>query len=138
MPDESGDMTIFAKRLVHNPLLSRKQMAIDIIHTSKVNISKTQIKAKLAKMFKSKEECIAIFGLKFKFGGGRSNGFALIYDSEDARKKNDQKKNLRRDGLWDKKKPHGRKQLKEIKGRTKKLRGTAITEVRQGGGGKKK
>ena len=138
MPEENADVTVFCKRLVHNPLLSRKQMAIDLIHTSKVNISKTQIKAKLAKMFKSKEECIAVFGLKFKFGGGRSSGFALVYDSEDARKKNDMKKNLRRDGLWDKKKTHGRKQLKEIKGRTNKLRGTAITKVRLGGGGKKK
>ena len=31
-----------------------------------------------------------------KFGGGRSTGFALIYDSLDARKKFDSKKMLRR------------------------------------------
>lgn len=47
-------------------------------------------------MFKSKDECISIFGLKTKFGGGRSTGFALVYDSTDARKKYDSKKMLRR------------------------------------------
>ena len=114
---EAGDITIFCKRLVNNPLLSRKQMAIEIIHTSKVNVSKTAVKEKIAKMFKVNEQTVAVFGLKFKFGGGRSTGFAFVYDSVDARKANDQKKLLKRDDLWDKKKAHGRKQLKEIKGR---------------------
>ena len=59
-------------------------------------MSKTDIKAKLAQTLKSKEENISIFGLKTKFGGGRSTGFALIYDSLDARKKFDSKKMLRR------------------------------------------
>jgi len=59
-------------------------------------VSKTDIKAKLAVTLKSKDENISIFGLKTKFGGGRSTGFALIYDSLDARKKFDSKKMLRR------------------------------------------
>jgi small subunit ribosomal protein S24e len=45
---------------------------------------------------KAKEEAIGIFGLKTKFGGGRSTGFALIYDNLDSRKKYDGKKSLRR------------------------------------------
>ena len=68
-------------------------------------------------MFKSDVQCIAVFGLKFKFGGGRSVGFCFVYDSVDARKKNDQKMLLKRDSLYDKEKKYGRKQLKEIKGR---------------------
>lgn len=59
-------------------------------------MSKTDIKAKLAQTLKTKEENISIFGLKTKFGGGRSTGFALIYDSLDARKKFDSKKMLRK------------------------------------------
>ena len=59
-------------------------------------MSKTDIKAKLAQTLKTKDENISIFGLKTKFGGGRSTGFALIYDSLDARKKFDSKKMLRR------------------------------------------
>ena len=60
------------------------------------NVSKASIKAKLAVLLKAKDECIAIFGLKTKFGGGRSTGFATIYDSVDLRKKYDSKKMLRR------------------------------------------
>ena len=89
MTSKPAEITLFAKQVVRNPLLERKQMVIDIIHTDHQNVSKTQIKAKLAKMFKTNEENIAVFGLKFKFGGGRSSGFALVYDSVDARKKND-------------------------------------------------
>ena len=60
------------------------------------NVAKTQIKAKLAILLKAKEENIAVFGLKTKFGGGRSTGFACVYDSTDLRKKYDSKKELRR------------------------------------------
>ena len=67
-----------------------------MIHPDMPNVSKAQIKTKLAQTLKAKEENISIFGLKTKFGGGRSTGFALVYDSKDARKKYDSKKMLRR------------------------------------------
>ena len=135
--DKPAEITLFAKQVVNNPLLSRKQISIEIIHTSKVNISKTQIKEKLAKMFKTSTECVAVFGLKFKFGGGRSTGFALIYDSVDARKKCDMKHLLLRDSLLEKAKKVPRKQGKEIKGRQKRLRGTAKAKAVAGGKKKK-
>jgi ribosomal protein S24E len=69
---------------------------IELIHPELSNVSKTDIKTKLAQTLKTKDENISIFGLKTKFGGGRSTGFALIYDSLDARKKFDSKKMLRR------------------------------------------
>ena len=40
-------------------------------------------------MLKCKEEAISIYGLNTKFGGGRSSGFALVYDSVDMKKKYD-------------------------------------------------
>ncbi len=64
------------------------------------NVPKAQIKAKLATMLKAKEENVAVFGLKTKFGGGRSSGFATIYDSNDLRKKYDSKKMLKRVSLF--------------------------------------
>ena len=67
-----------------------------MIHPEMANVPKAQIKTKLATMLKAKEENIAVFGLKTKFGGGRSTGFATIYDSVDLRKKYDSKKMLRR------------------------------------------
>ena len=87
-------------------------------------------------MFKSKTENISVYGLHSNFGGGRSTGFALIYDSLDDRKKCDQKRLLRRDGLTTKP-ARGRKQLKEIKGRVRKCRGMAKDKA-EGAGGKKK
>lgn len=60
------------------------------------NVAKADISAKLSKTLKVKEECISIFGMKTKFGGGSSSGFALVYDSADARAKYDSKASLRR------------------------------------------
>ena len=67
-----------------------------MIHPEMANVSKNQLKAKLATMFKAKEDAITIYGLKTKFGGGRSTGFALIYDNVDFKKKYDLKTILRR------------------------------------------
>ena len=58
-----------------------------MIHPGMANVSKEQIKKKLATTMKAKEDSITIMGLKTKFGGGRSSGFALIYDNHDAKKK---------------------------------------------------
>ena len=58
------------------------------------NVSKAAIKEKLSKMLKAKEDSIVVFGLKTKFGGGRSSGFALVYDNADAKKKYDCKSRL--------------------------------------------
>lgn len=58
-----------------------------MINPEKGNASKTNIKAKLAQSLKVKEEdTIYVFGLKTKFGGGWSTGFALVYDFLDAKK----------------------------------------------------
>merc|ERR1711939_369547 len=116
----------------------------EIIHPDQGNVSRTALKEKVAEMFKSKVENIAIFGLKSKFGGGRSTGFALIYDSLDNRKKCDSKTNLRRDKLFDKEQAEGapkkitRKMKKEIKGRQKKVRGKAKAKAANATGKKKK
>ena len=76
--------------------MKRKQFVIEMIHPEMANVAKSAIKAKLASLFKSKEECITVFGLKTKFGGGRSTGFALVYDNQDAKAKLDSKTYLLR------------------------------------------
>ena len=125
MPEEKSNFICYARRLIKNPLLKRKQIVVELIHPDQGSVSKTVIKEKLAKMFDSKPELIAVFGLHSKFGGGRSSGFACIYDDADARKKYDSKSLLLRDKLRSVQGKKGRKQLKEMKGRMKKVRGTA-------------
>ena len=91
---------LYIKKFLRNPLLARKQMvsstnpmtfanhsrfkcvqAIKLIHSDMANVKKEAVRDKLATMLKSKPEAITVFGLKTKFGGGSSSGFALVYDS---------------------------------------------------------
>ena len=60
------------------------------------NVTKSDIRDKLATTLKCKADSITIYGMKTKFGGGRSTGFALVYDNADARKKYDSKPALLR------------------------------------------
>ena len=57
-----------------------------MIHPEMPNVKREAIKESLAKKFNTKAERISIFGLKTKFGGGRSSGFALIYNSLEDKK----------------------------------------------------
>merc|ERR1712080_428893 len=70
-----------------------------------------------------------------QFGGGKSTGFALIYDTMDFAKKFEPKYRLLRQGLVEPKTRGSRKQRKEKKNRTKKVRGIAKAKV--GTAGKK-
>lgn len=72
---------------------------IELIHPELGSLKKSVIKERLAKQLKVKEECVTIYGMKSKFGGGRSTGFALIYDNHDLLKKYDSKKELRKVSL---------------------------------------
>lgn len=87
-------------------------------------------------MYKVDSGAIAVFGVKTKFGGGRSSGFGLIYQNVDARKKFDSKLSLKRDKLITITGPK-RKAKKEMKGRAKKVRGIEKAKAR-GATGKKK
>ncbi len=58
-----------------------------MVHPDQPNVPKADIRKKLAAVMKAKEEAIYVFGLKTQFGGGRSTGFALVYDSPEIRKK---------------------------------------------------
>ena len=71
-----------------------------------------------------------MFGFGTHFGGGKTTGFGMIYDSLDYAKKNEPKHRLARHGLYEKK--TSRKQRKERKNRMKKVRGTAKASVGAG------
>ena len=125
MADKKEQFILYARKMINNPLLKRKQVVIELIHPNQGSVSKASIKEKLSVMFKSKDESISVFGMHSKFGGGRSTGFACIYDDVDSRKKYDTKSMLLRDKLRVVGAKKGRKQLKEMKGRMNKVRGTA-------------
>jgi small subunit ribosomal protein S24e len=55
---------------------------VDIVHPDKANASKADISKHLAAKYKVDERNVVVYGLKTQFGGGRSTGFALVYDSQ--------------------------------------------------------
>merc|ERR1712026_110164 len=129
-----GAVTLRTRKFMTNRLLSRKQMICDVLHPGRATVPKTEIREKLARMFKTTADVIFCFGFRTKFGGGKTSGFALIYDSLDLAKKFEPKYRLQRQGLYEKSKK-GRKQRKERKNRQKKVKGTAKAKI---GHGKKK
>lgn len=59
----------------------------DVLHPNRPNVSKDELRSKLAELYKAKKDEVSVFGFRTQFGGGKSTGFALIYDSHDALKK---------------------------------------------------
>ena len=87
-----------------NRLLQRTQMIIDVLHPGKATVPKTEIREKLAKMYKTTPNVIFVFVFRIHFGGDKTTGFGMIYDSLDYAKKNEPKHRLARHGLYEKKK----------------------------------
>ncbi|KAH9082144.1 ribosomal protein L23/L15e core domain-containing protein [Lactarius deliciosus] len=124
MADNSAPVTIRTRKFITNRLLARRQFVVDVLHPSRPPISRTALSEKLAGIYKADKARIVPFGFKTHFGGGRSTGFALIYDSEEAQKKFEPKYRLVRAGLSPKVEKASRKLRKERKNRAKKFRGT--------------
>lgn len=71
----------------------------DILHPNRANISKEELRDKLAGLYKAQKEQVSVFGLRTQFGGGKTTGFALVYDSPEAMKKFEPHYRLVRVGL---------------------------------------
>ena len=91
-----GSVTIRTRKYMTNRLLCRRQMVVDVLHPGKASVAKTDVREKLAKMYNCTADRIFTFGFKTNFGGGKSTGFALIYDTMDFAKKFEPKYRLLR------------------------------------------
>jgi small subunit ribosomal protein S24e len=60
---------------------------VDVLHPSRANVSRDELSEKLAALYKADKARVVTFGLRTQFGGGRTTGFALIYDDEASQKK---------------------------------------------------
>lgn len=107
------------------PSLTCRTQIIDVLHPGRGSVPKAELKDKLAKMYKvSDPQTIFVFGFSIAFGGGKSTGFGVIYDSLDYAKKFEPKYRLIRQGLATAS-TGSRKQRKERKNRMKTMRGKA-------------
>ncbi|PBP21449.1 40S ribosomal protein S24 [Diplocarpon rosae] len=163
MADREQAVTLRTRKFIRNPLLGRKQMVVrrwllgwvetldtrdslrsgsderhsDILHPNRANISKDELRGKLAEMYKANKDQVNVFGLQTQFGGGKTTGFALVYDSPEAMKKFEPHYRLVRVGFASKIEKPSRQQRvahkkltwwqtgKQRKNRQKTLRGTA-------------
>ena len=82
-----GSVTIRTRKYMLNRLLCRRQMVVDVLHPGKSSVSKSDIREKLAKMYSCTADRVFVFGFKTNFGGGKSTGFGLVYDTMDYAKK---------------------------------------------------
>ena len=56
----------------------------DVLHANRANISKDKLRGKLAELYKASKDHVNVFGLRTNYGGGKTTGFARIYDSQHA------------------------------------------------------
>merc|ERR1711974_148307 len=73
----------------------------------------------------STPDCVIVYGMQTKFGGGSTSGFANIYDSLDYLKKNEVRFRQVRAGIAEKIEKKARAQRRQLKNRQKKVKGTA-------------
>lgn len=87
MQDASAPVTIRTRKFITNRLLARRQFVVDVLHPSRPNVPKSELSEKLAVIYKTEKDRVVTFGFRTHFGGGRSTGFALIYDDEASQRK---------------------------------------------------
>ena len=87
--------TLRTRKFMTNRLLSRRQFIVDVLHPGRANVSKAEIKEKLASMYSVADaNSICVFGFRTQFGGGKSTGVGLIYDNVKAAEKFEPKHRL--------------------------------------------
>ena len=77
-------------------------MLLDVFQPGKATVPETESREKLAKAYKPTPDVIFVFGFRAHFGGGKTTGFGVIYDSLDDAKQSEPKHRLARHGLCEK------------------------------------
>lgn len=104
--------------------MARLQFVIDVLHPNKANVSKDELREQLAATYKADKDAVSVFGFRTQYGGGKSSGFGLVYNSVADAKKFEPAYRLVRYGLADKVEKASRQQRKQKKNRDKKVFGT--------------
>ncbi|MCJ1480800.1 hypothetical protein MMC06_000955 [Schaereria dolodes] len=129
MADREQPVTLRTRKFIRNALLGRKQMVVDVLHPNRANVSKDELRSKLSELYKAGKDQVSVFGFRTQYGGGKSTGFALIYDSVEAMKKFEPHYRLVRIGVATKIEKASRQQRKQRKNRSKTVRGTAKSKT---------
>merc|ERR1712059_181571 len=98
-----GQVTLRTRKFIRNPLLGRKQMVVDVLHPSRPNVSKDELRTKLSELYKSGKDQVSVFGFRPHY-------------------------RLVRYGMANKIEKASRQQRMQRKNRSKEFRGTAKTK----------
>jgi small subunit ribosomal protein S24e len=98
-------ITIKTRRLRVNKLLARKELLLDVYHEGKPNVSQKDLRELIAHKYGWDGKNIVLFGFKTAFGGNRSTGFCLSYDSPQYLVKYEPVYRLRRAAILPKRNP---------------------------------
>ncbi|CAR27089.1 ZYRO0C08668p [Zygosaccharomyces rouxii] len=120
----SDAVTIRTRKVITNPLLARKQFVVDVLHPNRPNVSKDELRERISAIYKTEKDAVSTFGFRTQFGGGKSTGFGLVYNSVADAKKFEPTYRLARAGLASKVEKPSRQQRKQKKNRDKKVFGT--------------
>ena len=60
---------------------------LEVVHHGLANVSRKDLVAQVATMYKADEKAVLVDGLQTQFGGGRTTGFAYVYDDLAAAKR---------------------------------------------------
>lgn len=127
----SDAVTIRTRKFIRNPLLGRRQFVVDVLHPNRANVSKDELREQIGALYKTEKNTVSVFGLRTQFGGGKSTGFGLIYDSEEALKKFEPRYRLVRYGLATKIEKISKPQRAQKKNRGKKIFGTGRRQAKR-------
>merc|ERR1712002_594141 len=125
-------INVRTRKYMSNRLLSRKQMIVDVTHGELATPSSKTLRDHLGKMYKTAPDTVVVYGMSTAFGGGRTTGFANIYDSVAFLKKYEAKHRQVRMGHATKIEKKARQQRKQLKNRKKKVRGTKKDKIGSG------
>lgn len=87
-----------------NRLLRQERTATHGLHPAKATLPKTEVREKLAAMYKTAPDAIVAFGFRALLVGGETTGCAMMRESLDYAKKNEAEQRLGRRGLDEKEK----------------------------------
>lgn len=104
--------------------MARLQFVVDVLHPNRANVSKDELREKLAGIYKADKDAVSVFGFRTQYGGGKSTGFGLVYNSVADAKKFEPTYRLVRYGLKEKVEKSSRQQRKQKKNKDKKIFGT--------------
>lgn len=99
-----------------------------MVHPGTKPVSKKTLRDLIAKLHKVDAKLVVVYGFETAFGGGRSAGFGLIYDSIEDMKKVEPRHRLMNIELATKK-TRTRKQWKELKKKRRTTWGTGRREA---------